>query len=69
MTGFSESIEYKDASLNQIRVIAFYYGMLRRAPDQAGFDFWVGVLNNGGSALDLINGFLDATEYQSRFAD
>ena len=67
MTGFSESIEYKDTSLNQIRVIAFYYGMLRRAPDQAGFDFWVGVLNNGGSALDLINGFLDASEYQGRF--
>jgi hypothetical protein len=67
MTGFSESIEYKDTSLNQIRVIAFYYGMLRRAPDQAGFDFWVGVLNNGGSALDLINGFLDASEYQARF--
>jgi hypothetical protein len=67
MTGFSESTEYKDASLNQIRVIAFYYGMLRRAPDQDGFDFWVGVLNNGGSALDLINGFLDAAEYQGRF--
>lgn len=67
MTGFSESTEYKASSLNKIRVIAFYYGMLRRAPEQAGFDFWVGVLDQGGSAFDLIDGFLKSAEYQGRF--
>lgn len=67
MTGFSESEEYQTNSLNQIRVIAFYYGLLRRAPEQEGFDFWVGVLNNGGSAFDLIDGFLNSAEYQGRF--
>lgn len=67
MTGFSESVEYQEKTLNQISVIAFYYGLLRRAPDQAGFDYWVGVLDGGSSAKDLIEGFLFSTEYQGRF--
>ena len=32
MIGFSESTEYQTTTLNNIRVIAFYYGMLGRAP-------------------------------------
>ena len=68
MIGFSESKEYKDFTLNKIRVIAFYYGMLRRAPDQSGFDYWVAKLDAGEAPNDLINGFLASNEYQSRFS-
>ena len=68
MIGFSESKEYKDVTLNKIRVIAFYYGMLRRAPDQSGFDYWVAKLDAGEAPNDLINGFLASDEYQSRFS-
>lgn len=67
MTGFSESAENQQTTLNQIRVIAFYYGMLRRAPDQGGFDYWVAKLNAGEQPNDLINGFIDSPEYQGRF--
>ena len=66
MTGFSESPENQQTTLNQIRVIAFYYGMLRRAPDQEGFDYWVAKLNNGEQPNDLINGFINSPEYQGR---
>jgi hypothetical protein len=44
-----------------------YYGMLRRMPEQAGFDYWVAYLGGGASALDLINAFLVAIEYHWRF--
>jgi len=66
MTGFSESAENQQTTLAQIRVIAFYYGMLRRAPDQGGFDFWVAKLNDGEQPNELINGFISSSEYQGR---
>jgi hypothetical protein len=67
MAGFSESDENIQLTLSQIRVIAFYYGMLRRAPDEGGFNFWVSVLDGGASPNDLINGFIGGPEYQNRF--
>ena len=67
MASFSESTENVSLTQSQIRVISFYYGMLRRAPDQTGYDFWVNELKIGKSPNDLINGFIGSTEYQARF--
>jgi hypothetical protein len=67
MTGFSESAENVQLTLSQIRVIGFYYGMLRRAPDEGGFNYWVSLFDSGSSANDLINGFISSAEYQNRF--
>jgi hypothetical protein len=67
MVGFSESPEYQQTSYNRVFVTMVYYGMLRRVPEQGGFDYWVGQLNAGASALDIINGFLGAPEYHGRF--
>jgi Domain of unknown function (DUF4214)/Abnormal spindle-like microcephaly-assoc'd, ASPM-SPD-2-Hydin len=64
---FTESAEYAARAFNQTYVISIYVGMLRRAPDQAGFDFWVGRLNQGQSGLQLIDGFIGAGEYRNRF--
>jgi hypothetical protein len=33
MVGFSESAEYKNLLNNQVSIVSYYYGMLRRAPD------------------------------------
>ena len=44
-----------------------YVGMLRRAPDTAGFNSWVAYLDKGNPGLALINAFLGAAEYRSRF--
>jgi Domain of unknown function (DUF4214)/Putative Ig domain/Ig-like domain from next to BRCA1 gene/Matrixin len=67
MLGFSESPEYKQASYNKVYVTMIYVGMLRRAPEQGGFDFWVNQMNGGASGLGLIQGFLAAPEYHNRF--
>jgi uncharacterized protein DUF4214 len=67
MVGFSESREYRQTSYNRVFVTMTYYGMLRRMPDPGGFTYWVGQLDGGASALDLINGFLGSIEYHRRF--
>jgi hypothetical protein len=67
MLAFSESEEYRAASFNMVYVTMMYAGMLRRAPDQGGFDFWVSYLNAGNAGLALIDGFLAAPEYRARF--
>ena len=67
MVGFSESPEYQQSSYNRVFVTMIYYGMLRRVPEQFGFNYWVATLNAGASALDLINAFLAAPEYRARF--
>jgi hypothetical protein len=67
MLGFSESTEYKAISANEVFVTQIYIGMLRRSPDQGGFNFWVGLLDGGTSGLNLIQGFLISIEYHDRF--
>jgi hypothetical protein len=67
MASFSESQENITLTESNIRVISFYYGMLRRAPEQAGYDFWVNELKIGKSPNDLINEFIASEEYQQRF--
>ncbi|HBB86294.1 MAG TPA: hypothetical protein DC047_01615, partial [Blastocatellia bacterium] len=34
---------------NPAYITALYYGVLNRAPDQSGFNFWVGELNKWGN--------------------
>jgi hypothetical protein len=67
MTQFSESAEYAGLIRNKVYVTMAYMGMLRRAPDQAGFDSWVGYMNAGNSGAALVSSFLGATEYHNRF--
>jgi hypothetical protein len=67
MLGFSESPEYRASSFNKVYVTQMYVGMLRRSPDQGGFDYWVHQMELGQSGLNLINGFLVAPEYRNRF--
>ena len=67
MVEFSESAEYQALSFNEVQVTMMYVSMLRRAPDQAGFDYWVAELAAGRSILGLIDGFLASPEYLGRF--
>ena len=48
-----------------------YVGYLRRDPDEAGYQFWLGKLNvfNGDFvAAELVKGFITSTEYLRRFS-
>ena len=67
LIGFSESGEYQALMTNQIYVTMTYIGLLRRSPDQGGFDYWVSVMDAGGSGLGLIESFLTSGEYADRF--
>jgi hypothetical protein len=66
MVQFSESPEYLGRIGDSVYVTMIYVGMLRRAPDQGGFDYWVGQ-KRAGSGIALIDSFLASTEYQKRF--
>jgi Domain of unknown function (DUF4214) len=59
--------DYANGSMNNVYVTMMYMGMLRRGPEQGGFDFWVGVMRAGQSGLGLVQAFLDAAEYRNRF--
>jgi ELWxxDGT repeat protein len=67
MLSFSDSTEFQQVTANEVYVTIAYIGMMRRKPDQSGFDFWTGYLDAGNSGLALINGFLNSAEYRSRF--
>jgi hypothetical protein len=67
MLGFSESPEFKGTIAAEVFVTQIYAGMLRRAPDQGGFNFWVNAIDNGQPGLNLISGFLVSGEYRTRF--
>jgi photosystem II stability/assembly factor-like uncharacterized protein len=67
MLGFSESAEFKLTSYNRVYVTMMYVGMLKRSPDQGGFDAWTGYMDAGFSGLNLIQGFFDSQEYRNRF--
>jgi hypothetical protein len=43
-----------------------YYGYLRRKPDDAGFQAWLGVLQSG-NVRTMVDGFLNSVEYKLRF--
>ena len=67
MIGFSEFEEYRQRSFQAVQVTMMYVSMLRRTPEQGGFDYWVAELAAGGSILELIGDILDSTEYGDRF--
>jgi alpha-tubulin suppressor-like RCC1 family protein len=67
LTNFSESAEYRARINNSVYVTMMYVGMLRRGPDQGGFDFWRGQMDGGRSGRDLIDLFIPAPEYRARF--
>ncbi|HEU4766523.1 MAG TPA: PQQ-dependent sugar dehydrogenase [Pyrinomonadaceae bacterium] len=61
--------QYFDKEFNDVFVFMQYIGYLRRNPDQAGFDHWLGKLNQFGNWVDaqLVLAFIVSPEYRSRF--
>ena len=48
-------------------VLAEYFGYLRRDPDEAGYQFWLNVLNTTGNSRQMVCAFITSAEYQQRF--
>jgi dipeptidyl aminopeptidase/acylaminoacyl peptidase len=60
---------FYDREYNPAFVQMQYFGYLRRDPDAAGFNFWLGKLNGFGNFIDaeMVRSFILAAEYRSRF--
>lgn len=66
LVGFSESPEYRSKSEHEVIVTMAYLGMLRRAPEDGGFEYWVKRMDDGLSRYELMAGFFRSDEYASR---
>ena len=62
----ADSDEVVAAEFNNTFVAMQYYGYLRRKPDPAGYQAWLGVLQSG-DVRAMVNGFLNSAEYKLRF--
>lgn len=60
---------FKSREYNGAFVLMQYFGYLRRDPEQAGYDFWLSVLNNQelNNYRGMVCAFLTSAEYQRRF--
>lgn len=62
--------QFVQSEKNHAFVLMQYIGYLRRDPDQTGYQFWLGKLNDhGGNAIaaEMVRSFLVSTEYRGRF--
>ena len=67
LTGFTESSENLARSADEVNVMLSYLNLLERTPDQAGQDYWKGMLDQGGTAIDIVGQFIQSEEYHDRF--
>jgi len=60
---------FYDREFDPSFVVMEYFGYLRRDPDQAGFQFWLGKLKLFGNWVDaeMVRSFVTSPEYRSRF--
>jgi hypothetical protein len=61
-----DSDEVSAREFNNAFVAMQYYGYLRRKPEPAGFEAWLGVLQRG-DIRTMVNGFMNSTEFKLRF--
>jgi len=70
MRAIADNSVFKQSQYNSAFVLTEYFSYLKRDPDQAGYTFWVNVLNNGdpGNYGGMVCSFVTSTEYQNRFS-
>jgi hypothetical protein len=70
----TEGTAVRDANYNGAFVLVEYFGYLHRNPEQAGYDFWLQVLNESGgngapaNYRGMVCSFITSAEYQRRFS-
>jgi len=66
LAGLSESFSATSGLVDEVQVAMTYIGLLDRAPDPGGYDFWVDQVEGGVSPQRLIEQFLNTPEYRNR---
>ena len=62
--GFFTSPEFTGKGYdNPTYVTLLYRTILGREPDQAGLNYWLGLMNGGMSRENVLNGFAASTEW------
>jgi uncharacterized protein DUF4214 len=65
----ADSDQISTEELNRAFVAMEYYGYLRRAPEEAGYNAWLNYLNaHPKDFRTMVNGFMNSIEYRARFA-
>ena len=63
-----ESSEYRTKTASQVRVTQVYAGMLRRAPDTSGYNYWTNKdATSSTGLLQLIKTIRTGSSYANRF--
>ena len=65
-----ETQDFKSREYNRAFVLTQYFGYLRRDPEEAGYDFWLNILNNKvpDNYRAMVCAFTTSAEYQQRFS-
>jgi hypothetical protein len=63
----ADSDQVQTAEFNSAFVAVQYYGYLRRTPDLGGYQDNLNALQRGVSPREMVNAFLNSTEYKLRF--
>lgn len=67
MASFSASPEYQQLIATEVFVTGLYAGLLRRAPEPAGFSYYVTAIDRGADEIAVLAGFIASAEYRARF--
>lgn len=65
--GFAQSGEYKAAMADEVAVDLLYLGLLDRAPDQAGWDYWHTQWGQFDDTVQFYDTAMSVPEYAERF--
>ncbi len=65
----TDNATFAQAEYNKAFVLMQYFGYLRRNPDEGGYQFWLGLLNDRtpNNFRAMVCAFLTSAEYQQRF--
>lgn len=63
----SNSAENIARSDDEVSIALAYAGMLGRAPDQDGYEFWMDQVDAGASHTEILDAFIGVPEYHDRF--
>jgi hypothetical protein len=65
----ADNAAFSQAEYNAAFVLMQYFGYLQRTPDDDGYQFWLGILNNKApnNFRAMVCAFLTSAEYQQRF--
>jgi uncharacterized lipoprotein YddW (UPF0748 family) len=69
LKNLADNAAFKQAEFNRGFVLTQYFGYLRRDPDIAGYNFWLGVINGQPQNIrGMVCAFITSAEYQQRFS-